>query len=117
MIKGIGIDVIEIDRIREAVDQHGESFLNRVFTKGELAYCINRKKLKLPELAVRFAAKEAYSKAIGTGLRGIKFKEIEVVNNAKGKPHIAIRGKVMGKAHLTLSHSRDQAVASVVLEE
>jgi len=116
MIKGIGIDIIEIDRIKDAISTHGDKFLSRIFTAKEISYCSIRKKLKFPELAVRFAAKEAYSKAIGTGIKGIRFKEIEVVNNKNGKPHIALSGKVDSKVHLSLSHSENYAVASVVIE-
>lgn len=117
MIKGIGVDIIEIDRIKEAVGLHGDKFLERVFTRQEISYCGGRKKLKFPELAVRFAAKEAYSKAIGTGLKGIRLAAIEIVNDPRGKPHIALAGKVAEDIHLSLSHSRKYAVASVVIEE
>jgi holo-[acyl-carrier protein] synthase len=116
MIKGIGIDIIEIDRIKEAVGKYGDKFLDRVFTQKELSYCRGRKKLKYPELAVRFAAKEAYSKAIGTGIQGIHWREIEVVNNKRGKPHISLNGKTSQKVHLSLSHSGNVAVASVFIE-
>ena len=84
--------------IKEAVKKHGDSFLTRVFTAQELKYCRNRKALRFPELAVRFAAKEAYSKAIGTGIKGfgrvndgIGWREIEIVNNSQGKPQLSIR--------------------------
>ena len=117
MIKGIGVDIIEIDRIKEAVRHHGGKFLERVYTRQEIAYCGGRKKLKYPELAVRFAAKEAYSKALGTGLKGIRLKAIEIVNNSNGKPHIALEGKVVVNVHVSLSHSQKYAVASVVIEE
>lgn len=116
-MKGIGIDIIEIDRIKEAIENYGDKFLKRVFTARELSYCRNRRALKLPELAVRFAAKEAYAKALGTGLKGIRWKEIEIVNNNKGKPHISLKGKIQHKIHVSLSHSRDSAVASVFIEE
>ena len=124
MIKGIGVDIIEISRIREAVEKHGESFLQKVFTEKEINYCRRRKALKFPELAVRFAAKEAYAKAIGTGIagfgrsnRGIKWTEIEVNNNAHGKPLLAIKGKISDQIHISLSHSKNYAVASVYVEE
>ena len=124
MIKGIGIDIIEIERIKEAVKKYGENFLRRVFTDNELKYCRRRKALRFPELAVRFAAKEAYSKAIGTGItgfarsnRGIEWKDIEITNNSLGKPLIAFKGKILRKAQLSLSHSRDYAVASVYVEK
>lgn len=123
MIKGIGIDIIEIDRIKSAAQKYGAHFLNRIFTPKELNYCKNRNKLRYPELAVRFAAKEAYSKAIGTGIngfgrknKGLGWKEVEVVNDPKGKPLIAIKGRISKKTQLSLSHSRYYAVASVYVE-
>lgn len=124
MIKGIGIDIIEIERIKKAVNKYGKSFLEKIYTKGELKYCRKRKALKYPELAVRFAAKEAYSKALGVGLagfgrgkKGVKMTDIEVVNNSQGKPLISFRGKISPKVHVSLSHSRDSAVATVYVEE
>lgn len=117
MIKGIGTDIIEIDRIKSAVKEYGDKFLGKVFTKNELLYCERRGKLKFPELAVRFAAKEAYSKALGTGMKGIHWKKIEVVNNSQGKPHIAEEGKILKNVHVTLSHSENSAVACVIIEE
>jgi len=117
MIKGVGIDIIEIDRIKKAVKSSGEKFLNKIFTTRELAYCKNRKKLKFPELAVRFAAKEAYSKALGTGMKGIRWNQIEVVNNSEGKPQISCSGKIFPNVHVSLSHSENYAVASVIIEE
>ena len=124
MLKGIGIDIIEIDRVKEAVEKYGESFLKKVYTEKEISYCRKRKSYRIPELAVRFAAKEAYSKAIGTGIagfgrnnHGIKWTEIEVANDSHGKPLLSFKGKIMEKAHVSLSHSRDFAVASVYVEE
>lgn len=122
MIKGIGIDLIEIDRIKKAVEKYGDSFLEKVFTEQELKYCKNRKALKYPELAVRFAAKEAYAKALGTGIsgfgrnnQGIAWQDVEVVNDSQGKPQVCLKGKLAKKVQLSLSHSRDSAVAVVVL--
>lgn len=124
MIKGIGVDIIEIERIKEAVEKYGDGFLGKVFTEKEINYCSRRRVLRYPELAVRFAAKEAYAKAIGTGIagfgrnnHGMKWKDIEVVNNSHGKPLLSIKEKLSEKAHLSLSHSRDYAVASVYVEE
>jgi holo-[acyl-carrier protein] synthase len=113
--KGIGVDIIEIDRIRSAVKQNKDKFLQRIFTKKEISYCKNRKAWRFPELAARFAAKEAYSKAIGTGIRGIKWKEIEVINNSHGKPNIYIRKKHLKNALLSISHSENYAVAVVMI--
>ena len=124
MIKGIGVDIIEIDRIQSAVDRFGDSFLNRVFTKSEIEYCKKRKGSGVPELAVRFSAKEAFSKALGVGIagfghndHGIAWKDVEVVNNPKGKPMLSYKGNLQEKTHISLSHSRDFAVAMVYVEE
>lgn len=124
MLKGIGIDIIEIGRVKEAVQKYGDSFLEKVFTDKEINYCRRRRAFRYSELAVRFAAKEAYSKAIGTGIagfgrdnNGIKWKEIEIVNNSHGKPFFYIKGKISNKVHVSLSHSRDYAVASVYVEK
>src|SRR3989338_2695769 len=104
MIKGIGIDIIEIDRVKEAVEKYGDNFLAKIYTPREIKYCRSHKAYKFPELAVRFAAKEAYAKALGTGIgglgrkhRGVFWKDIEIVNNAFGKPEIYIKGKLAKK--------------------
>lgn len=115
MQKGIGIDIIEIHRVKNAVKQFRNKFLTRVFTKREIAYCTSKKALKFPELAARFAAKEAYSKAIGTGIKGIYWKEIEIINNKNGKPNIYVNRKLMKKAMVSLSHSQDYATAVVMV--
>jgi holo-[acyl-carrier protein] synthase len=124
MVKGIGIDIIEIDRIKDAVEKFGEDFLKKVFTAKEIKYCRGRRSMRFPELAVRFAAKEAYSKAMGVGLsglgrknEGVRLTEVEIVNNSRGKPLFSIQGKIDNKAHVSLSHSRDYAVASVYVED
>jgi len=124
MIKGIGIDIIEIERVKAAVKKYGKNFLRRVFTKREIDYCTSQKAYRFPELAVRFAAKEAYSKALGTGITGfgrqhdgLNWQEIEVSNDRKGKPLLVIKGKVSKKAHVSLSHSQAYAVASVYVEK
>lgn len=122
-MKGIGIDIIEIERIKNAVDNYGENFLRRVYTPAEVKYCTRQKAYRVPELAVRFAAKEAYSKAVGAGLkgfgrsnRGLSWLDIEIVNNQDGKPHLAFQGKILANVQVSLSHSRDYAVASVYVE-
>ena len=116
MIKGTGIDIVEIDRIKAAVKQFGKRFLERIYTPHEIEYCTKFNKLRYPELSVRFAAKEAYAKALGTGMRGIYWTNIEVCNDSKGKPFLKIREKTAKKAHITLSHSQKYAVASVIIE-
>ena len=77
-----GVDIIEIDRVRRVLEQYGQRFLSRVFTPGEIAYCRGR----APNLAARFAAKEATMKALGTGVRGVDWKDIEVVRAESGAP-------------------------------
>jgi holo-[acyl-carrier protein] synthase len=113
--KGIGIDIIEINRVKAAVKQFRDKFLNKVFTKRELDYCTKKKALKYPELAARFAAKEAYSKAVGTGIRGIHWGQIEIINDSRGKPLIYINRKLLKRAMVSLSHSLKYATAVVMV--
>ncbi len=115
MLKGIGIDIVEIDRIKKAVKRNGKNFINKVFTSSEIAYCKKLSGLRYFCLAARFAAKEAYTKAIGTGMVGITWKDIEVCNDRSGKPYLKIRGKKSKNVHVSLSHSENYAVASVII--
>ncbi len=125
MIIGTGIDIVNIDRIDRVMTRWGDLFLGRVFTQREILWC--QQKARPPEcFAIRFAAKEAFLKAIGTGLRnGIQWTDIEVKNDAMGKPMFAFHRKAkeicevlrIQKALLTLSHDRPYAVAHVLLEE
>ena len=122
MIIGIGCDIIEINRVEKAVQS--DSFKKRVFTEAEIAYCESRGKQQFASFAARFAAKEAVLKALGTGLRGGELVELEVLNDELGCPQMSLRGyheelaksKGVGKIHVTLSHSKDSAMAYVVLE-
>lgn len=117
-ISYIGLDIIEIARIQEAVERWGERFLRRIYTEEELCVCRNR----VPALAVRFAAKEAVMKALGTGTVGVGWRDIEVLSNADGKPSVGLNGRAreraeelsMGELAISLSHSREYAIASVV---
>jgi holo-[acyl-carrier protein] synthase len=122
-ILGIGVDLVKIDRIEGILERHGERFLKRVFDQEEIAYAQRRKRPAI-HLACRFAAKEAISKAFGTGFNGeFGFSEIAVHNNNAGKPKIALSGKAKQKAdqlgvssiHLSLSHDTDYAIAQAVL--
>lgn len=114
----IGVDIIEVARIGAAVERWGERFLKRIYTPTEIAYCRGR----VPELAVRFGAKEAVSKALGTGIFGLSWTEIEVVTDLRGKPLINLYGRASARAEalgltefaVSLSHSDDNAVAFVV---
>ncbi|MDD5232505.1 MAG: holo-ACP synthase [Syntrophales bacterium] len=124
MIIGIGIDVIEIRRIKAAVHRWGDRFLRRVFTTREIEYC-GRKQRPALHFAARFAAKEAVMKCLGTGMRGIAFRDIEVVNNVAGKPDLHIDRDLRAvlkddvkypRFHLSITHSDYYAAAVVVLE-
>ena len=122
MIIGIGCDIIEINRVEKAVKS--ESFKQRVFTPAEIAYCESRGKQQFASFAARFAAKEAVLKAFGTGLRGGALTDIEVLNDELGSPKMTLiayhkelaESKGVKKIHVTLSHSKDSAMAYVVLE-
>jgi holo-[acyl-carrier protein] synthase len=123
MIVGIGTDIIEVERITEAIDKYGESFLNRIFTKLEQEYCEQFKDLKYLHYAARFAAKESFSKAIGTGItKGFKFNDVGIRNEENGKPVVELSGVLKEKwGHcnilISLSHTKGNAVAYIVLEE
>lgn len=125
MIVGSGIDLVEIKRIQQSMERFGPRFLNRVYTGAEQAYCL-RKRKAAESLAARFAAKEAGAKALGTGIsRGVHWLEIEVVREPGGRPTLRFSGRAaeiaarLGVAHaaLSLTHSMELAMASVVLED
>lgn len=123
MIVGIGCDIIEIERIARAIKS--ESFIRRVFTAEEAAYCQRRGQQAPASFAARFAAKEAVLKALGTGLREGSLQEIAVDNDGLGKPlvqlsgHFAMLAKQLGvkNIQISLSHSREFAVAYVIMED
>jgi holo-[acyl-carrier protein] synthase len=124
MIVGTGVDIAEVGRIKAAVERFGERFLKRVFTPAEVRYCMG--KLNSAErLAARFAAKEAGMKAIGTGLRhGVTWQDVEVLRLPGQRPVLKFSGKAaefaarLGckRTHLSLSHTKEQAIAYVILE-
>ena len=94
-IFGIGTDIVNIKRMDKTLKRHGDKFKNKIFSKKEIAYCEN-KKFPSSFYAKRFAAKEAFTKALGTGVRkGINFKDIEITNNSYGKPKIKVKEKLM----------------------
>lgn len=124
MIVGTGIDIAEVPRIRDSIARFGERFLHRVFTDGEIRYC-DSKANRAERYAARFAAKEAAMKALGTGWNhGVRWRDIEVVRQPGGRPTITFRGKAAEFAarlgaknvSLSLSHTPEQAIASVILE-
>lgn len=122
MIHGVGVDIVDIDRIRRSVNHFGDDFLSRVFTESEVNYCMRRKDPH-PSLAARFAAKEAMIKALTTN-ETIPLKDIEVVVSHSGKPSIEPGIKLkeimdslsIKGSHLSLSHEKRYAVAYMVLE-
>jgi len=125
MIVGSGIDLVEIHRIHQSVERYGTRFLNRVYTAAEQQYCL-RKRNAAESLAARFAAKEAGAKALGTGMsRGVTWLEIEVVREPGGRPVLRFHGRAAEmaqrlkaqRAALSITHTRDMAMASVVLED
>lgn len=124
MIYGIGVDIASIDRFQRFLDDVNKALLERLFVPAELASC-NRRKDAASCLAARFAAKEAFLKALGTGLRdGITWHDMEISSDQLGKPELflsgraaeAVRAKKLGKPLLSISHDGGQAVAMVVLE-
>lgn len=114
----VGVDIIEIERIAAAWQRFGQRFLRRIYTAREIAYCRGR----VSELAARFAAKEAISKALGTGLNGISWVEMEVLADSRGKPYVVLHGRAAARAQdlglsqwaISLSHHDSAAVAFVV---
>ena len=124
MIVGTGIDIAEVPRIAQALARHGDRFLRRIFTEGEIRYC-DSKANRVERYAARFAAKEAGMKALGTGWsHGVRWRDIEVSRQPGGRPTITFHGKAaefaarLGAAHvaLSLSHTAEQAIAQVILE-
>ena len=114
----VGIDVVEIARIQRALDDFGERFLRKIYTERERERCAGR----VPELAARFAAKEATSKALGTGIRGIHWREMEILSNRRGKPVLVLHAGAAARAaqlglvafDVSMTHSRADAMAFVV---
>lgn len=118
-----GVDIIEIERVKKAIEKDEERFLDKVFTPEEIKYCSRAFSAKYQHFAVRFAAKEAVSKALGLGLTGgVRLNEIEVVKDEKGKPEIVLHGSTkkvaddmgVNSLSLSLSHCQEYAVANVV---
>ena len=125
-IFGIGTDIVNIKRIEHSLKKHGFSFKNRIFSKKEISYC-EKKKNSSSFYAKRFAAKEAFTKALGTGIRkGVNLKNIEITNNVYGKPLIRLKGNLSRylkkriksskyDIHLSLSDDKPWAQATVII--
>jgi holo-[acyl-carrier protein] synthase len=125
MIVGSGIDLVEIGRIQKSMDRFGQRFLDRIFTATEQAYCL-RKRNSAESFAARFAAKEAGAKALGTGIsHGVNWLEIEVAREPSGRPTLQFHGRAavfaarlnVTRAALSITHTAQLAMASVVLED
>ncbi len=114
----VGVDLLEIPRLARAIERWGERFLRYIYTPAELAFCHGH----IPELAARFAAKEAIAKALGTGLCGISWTEMEILADRRGKPQITLYGRALARAQklgltgwaISLTHSDEHALAFVV---
>ncbi len=125
MIVGTGVDIAEVERIRESIERFGERFLHRVFTDGEIQYCERKKLSRFESYAARFAAKEAGMKALGTGWNhGVRWRDIEVVRPKDQRPTLQFHGQAAAFAErlgarsiaLSVTHTREQALAHVILE-
>ena len=124
MIYGIGIDMVKMDRLQKAMDTWGERFQKKVFTEAERAFCLSKPR-PTRFWAMRFAAKEAFSKAIGLGMRqGLRWRDIEITHNSLGKPELILHGRAkeicnqagIKNSFLSLSDEDNYALAVVVLE-
>lgn len=122
MIFGIGTDIVETERIRKAIENYGKRFLDRLYTPEEQEYCESFNNTKWVHYAARFAAKESFSKAIGTGLtKEFKFSEISILNEESGKPYIVLKGGLLEKygkykVHVSLSHTDNNSLAYIIME-
>ena len=124
LIVGCGIDLVKIERIEKIIKKWGDNFIFRIFTPLEREYCEIKKGNKFQSYAGKFAAKEALLKALGLGLRGVNWKDIEVLNNKLGQPVIKLTGKLkeitfekdIDRYFLTISHTKEYAIAQVILE-
>ena len=119
----LGIDLTEVDRVAHVLDRWGDRFVQRVFRPGELSARRRHPQARAEHVAGRFAAKEAAMKALGTGWRGIAFRDIEISRDLRGKPTLALHGRALARARelkvqsmeVSISHSKSAAVAVVAL--
>jgi holo-[acyl-carrier protein] synthase len=124
LIIGCGIDLVKIERIEKIIKKWGDNFIFRVFTSVEREYCEKKKGTKFQSYAGKFAAKEALLKALGLGLREANWKEIEIKNDKLGQPVIDTSGKLkkiastkgVSKYFISISHTKEYAIAQVILE-
>jgi len=128
MIVGTGIDVVEVDRIRKELEKAAERFYSMLFTHDEIAYCLQGSNVNVQSqrFGGRFAAKEAFFKAIGTGLRdGLSWKDVEVINDELGKPHLVLKNRALEiiekegvtNTQVSIAHGKKVATSIVILEK
>jgi holo-[acyl-carrier protein] synthase len=126
MVLGLGTDIIEITRIERSLARFGDAFLNRVYTPAEIAYCRAKNRTSAESFAARFAAKEAAAKALGTGIsRGVTWREFEVLRSPGQPPTMNLSGRAaliaarlgIKRLSLSVSHSREFAIAIVIAED
>jgi holo-[acyl-carrier protein] synthase len=125
VILGTGIDIIEVSRIRDSLERFGDRFLHRILRPEEIAYCMAHK-FPAPHIAARFAAKEAVSKAFGTGIGAqLGWLDIEIIRRPSGEPRVVLHGagaELMAKSgatqvHITISHTQQYAAVAAILEK
>ncbi len=121
MVIGLGIDIIEIDRIQESIEKFGDKFLNKIYTQNEITYCLSKQN-KYQHLAARFAAKEAVYKALESGWeKGTTWQNIEVFNEKSGMPYVKLNGKLQSfladdkSVKISISHSRDYVTCVAII--
>jgi holo-[acyl-carrier protein] synthase len=126
MVVGTGIDVVEIERVARSIERYGSRFLERVYTAGEIAYCQRKRRNAAESFAARFAAKEAAAKALGTGISfGVTWRELEVGREPAGRPLLLLHGRAaeiaaflgVRRSSLSITHTRTQSMALVILED
>lgn len=126
MVIGTGIDVVEIERVARSIERYGSRFLERVYTTGEIAYCQRKRRNAAESFAARFAAKEAGAKALGTGIGfGVTWRELEVGREPAGQPLLLLHGRAaeiaaslgVRRSSLSITHTRTQSMALVILED
>jgi holo-[acyl-carrier protein] synthase len=118
-----GVDIVEIERIKESIEKYKDTFLNKVFTEAEIKYCESHKVVKYQHYAARFAGKEAVAKLFGTGFDGsFDLKDIEIINEASGKPKVVLYNKAhklfsdnyKNGIDISISHSKEYAISMVI---
>jgi holo-[acyl-carrier protein] synthase len=126
MVVGTGIDVVEIERVARSIERYGSRFLERVYTAAEIAYCQRKRRNAAESFAARFAAKEAGAKALGTGIGfGVTWRELEVGREPAGRPLLLLHGRAaeiaaslgVRRSSLSITHTRTQSMALVILED